>query len=103
MGVATMTPAPTNTAKRGESAPVISVPFIRASDENIQGGGIDVSRQISGSSQDLGVFDVVAYGYVRNLVLLVEATGGAGAATAAEDAPFSVLSNLALTEPNGAY
>jgi len=103
MGVATMTPGPTNTAKRGESAPVVSVPFIRASDENIQGAGIDASRQISASSQDLGVFDVVAYGYVRYLVLFVTATGGAGAATGAEDGPWNVLQNLALTEPNGAY
>jgi hypothetical protein len=102
-------PAPTLTAPGGPRArtgdrPVVpTVPFLRASAEHREAAGIDVSRVLTASDQDLGVFDVPAYGYVRSIVLLVTATGGAGTAvTGAEDGPFSALKNIALTEPNGA-
>lgn len=79
------------------------VPFIRASAEHREPAGIDVSRAMTAADQDLGVFDVPAYGYARSLVVLVQATGGAGAGvTGAEDAPFNALKSIALTEPNGA-
>lgn len=81
------------------------VPFIRASAEHREPAGIDVSRLLTTSDQDLGVFDIPAYGYVRSLVLLVTAAGGTGgspAVTATEDAPWTTLKNIALTEPNGA-
>lgn len=92
------------TRPRGGQAQVLpTVPFIRASAEHREPAGIDVSRALTGADQDLGVFDIPAYGYVRSIVLLVTATGGAGTAvTAAEDGPFSALKNIALTEPNGA-
>lgn len=92
-------------AKGGEGKAVPVVPFVRASDENLQPGNLDVSRLLlAGTAQDLGITDITSYGYIRYLYLLVEATGGAGAAvTAAEDGPFNVLQNVALTEPNGAY
>lgn len=89
--------------RRGNTQVVATVPFIRASGEHIEPAGIDVSRLLTGSVQDLGVFDIPAYGFLRSLTFVVTATGGAGAGvTAAEDAPFNVLSNIALTEPNGA-
>lgn len=85
------------------SAPVASVPFIRASAEHREPTGIDVSRQITTSDQDLGVFDIPAYGYVRSLFILVQASAGAGTSvTTAEDGPWSALKSIALTEPNGA-
>lgn len=80
------------------------VPFIRASAEHREPAGIDVSRQLTTSDQDLGVFDIPAYGYVRSIVLLVTASGGTGgtpSVTADEDDEFPVLKNIALTEPNG--
>lgn len=104
-----MSPALTagGTARRGAPsgsqavAPV--VPFIRASAEHREPAGIDVSRAMTAADQDLGVFDIPAYGYVRSIVLLVQATGGAGTAvTAAEDGPWNAIKNIALTEPNGA-
>lgn len=87
----------------GQTAVLPTVPFIRASAEHREPAGIDVSRAFTGSDQDLGVFDVPAYGYVRNILLVVTATGGVGTGvTAAEDAPWNAVKNLALTEPNGA-
>lgn len=79
------------------------VPFIRASAQHREPAGIDVTRQMTTSDQDLGVFDIPAYGYVRSIVLVVTTTGGSGgSAAAAEDGPWNALKNIALTEPNGA-
>lgn len=87
----------------GQTAVLPTVPFIRASAEHREPAGIDTSRLLTAADQDLGVFDIPAYGYVRAIVLVVQATGGVGTAvTAAEDAPFNALKNIALTEPNGA-
>jgi hypothetical protein len=81
-----------------------SVAFVRASDENLQPGNLDKTTAALGAGTvDLGINDVPAYGYLRWLYILVQATGGTGAgAVAAEDGPWSVLRNIALTEPNGA-
>ena len=57
----------------GRTNVVPIVPFIRASMEHTEPCGIDVQRQLlTSGAQDLGVFDVPAYGYVRNLVLVVQ-------------------------------
>lgn len=95
---------PDDSAAQGRSSGVVSVPFVRASDENLQGGNVDVSKQLTANAQDLGVFDITSYGHMAYLHLLVEATGGSGTSVAGnEDAPFNVLQSVALTEPNGAY
>jgi hypothetical protein len=81
------------------------IPFIRASAEHREPAGIDVSRLLTTADQDLGVFDIPAYGYVRRIVILVTAAGGTGgspAVTNTEDTPWTTLKNIALTEPNGA-
>lgn len=102
-GAANGSNAEVNEAPDG-NAPALVVPFVRASDEHLQPGNLDQIRTLSASSQDLGVQDLPAYGYISHLYVLVEATGGTGAvAVAGEDSPFNVLQNIALTEPNGAY
>lgn len=100
---ATVAPPAANRAPRGNSQPVATVPFIRASGEHIEPTGIDVSKVMTAAVQDLGVFDIPAYGFLRSLVFVVTASGGNGAGvTAAEDGPFNAITNIALTEPNGA-
>lgn len=101
-------PAPAaeqNRAPDKTQAPAVLVPFVRASDEHIQPGSVDVSNALSGSARDLGIFDIPAYGYIRWLYILVRATGGDDVtpnAAFAEDGPWNVLQNIMLTEPNGA-
>jgi hypothetical protein len=99
------TAAGTSKNRGATNAPAAAVvPFIRASAQHREPAGIDISRQITTSDQDLGVFDIPAYGYVRSLLILVQATGGAGASVVpGEDSPFNALKNIALTEPNGAF
>lgn len=98
------TAAGTSKNRGGSPSAAAVVPFIRASAQHREPAGIDVSRQITLADQDLGVFDIPAYGYVRSLLILVQATGGAGTSvTQAEDGPFNALKNIFLTEPNGAF
>lgn len=93
----------TGNGKKNDQRVVPMVPFIRASAEHVEPTGIDRTRTLTGTAQNLGVFDVPAYGYVRSLYILVEASGGSGTSvTAREDGPFNVLTDIALTEPNGA-
>jgi hypothetical protein len=104
---ATMSPANNGGQKTAEQRRQVipTVPFIRASAEHREPAGIDVSRQFTTSDQDLGTFDIPAYGYVRSILLLVTASGGTGgtpAVTLTENGIFDALKNIYLTEPNGA-
>lgn len=83
-------------------APVAVKSFVRASMEHREAAGIDRSVQISASDQDLGAFPLPAYGYLRAVHITVISSGGAGASTYRADAPFNVLKNITLNEPNGA-
>lgn len=95
--------APAKSDKGKSAPPQAAVPFIRASAQHREPTGIDVQRLMTTSDQDLGVFDVPAFGYLRSLLIVVTASGGLGAGvTLQEDAPWTVLKNIALTEPNGA-
>lgn len=89
------------------SKPVAVVPFVRASDEHLQPGNIDFTSGVLGATaQDMGIKDLPAYGYIRWLYLRVKATAGVAGlnnAVGHADAPWNVLQNIALTEPNGAY
>lgn len=85
--------------------PMPSVPFIRASALHREAAFFDSSFAVTANQRDLGVIEIPAYGYVRNIVLYVQATGGAaGLATVAtaEDGPWAALQNIQLLEPNGA-
>jgi hypothetical protein len=104
---ATQQPTGTNGTRQGNNQQKVmpTVPFIRASALHREPTGIDVTKTLTTSDQDLGVFDIPAYGYVRNLVILVTASGGTGgspAATLTENGVFAALKNIYLTEPNGA-
>lgn len=79
------------------------VPFVRASQLHRESAGVDVSKLMTNADQDMGVFPVPAYGYLRSLAIVVNATGGTGAAAvAAEDTPWNAIKNILLQEPNGA-
>lgn len=98
--------APDGNRAPQQQAPAMLVPFVRATDENLQPGGLDyTSAALNANTQDIGITNIPAYGYINCLYILVQATGGAAGlnnAVAKEDAPFSILRNIALTEPNGA-
>lgn len=104
---ATQSPSGNAQSRNGKNSQKVvpTVPFIRASAKHREPTGIDIQKQLTTSDQDLGVLDIPAYGYVRNIVILVTASGGTGgapSATATEDGIFAALKNIYLTEPNGA-
>ena len=83
-------------------APVAVKSFVRSSLEHRESAGIDKTVQLSSSDQDLGAFPIPAYGFLRSLLLIVEVTGGAGTAVFGADAPWNLLKNIIIQEPNGA-
>lgn len=93
-------PAP---AKGGGGAPAqaVLIPFSRAADEHLE-QFVDTSTVLTANSQSLGPFDVPAYGFMRSVLILVEATGGSDAAHASvkgvPDAPWSLLQDVQLTD-----
>lgn len=91
------------TSPGNNQSKVVAVnPFIRASAEHREGAFWDrTTALLATGSQDQGTIDVPAYGYIRNLVFVVSGTAATGG-TFFEDGPWSVLQNIAFTEPNGA-
>lgn len=91
------------TGGQSSSQPVSAlVPFIRASQEHKE-SAIDITRAMSASDQDLGTIPIPAYGYLRSLLILVEASGSTTSGqTVTADAPFSAIKSISLSEPNGA-
>jgi hypothetical protein len=87
---------------QGQPAPVPLNPFVRAAYEHVEPIALDRSTTI-GASTLLGLVDVPAFGYARSLVLYVQATGGTGtAAVYQEDAPWSSIEEVVLSDVNGA-
>ena len=79
-----------------------AVPFVRATVEHTEPTGYDVTTQLGTSAITLPDITVPAYGFLRAIKLVVTTTAGAGAAVFSQDAPFNVLQNIILQEPNGA-
>lgn len=94
--------AQTTSGKGQSQAPAIVKPFVRASLEHRESAGLDVTRAMTASDQDLGSLPIPAYGYIRSLLLVVTVSGGAGTAVFSPDAPFNFLKNIVIQEPNGA-
>lgn len=88
---------------RGAPA-VVANPFTRAARKHVEPFD-DRSVVIGAGTTAVGPVDVAAFGYARHIVMLVEATGGAGgAATVAahEDSPWRAIKDISLTDVNGA-
>lgn len=91
-----------STEGRGQGqAPAAVKPFIRASLLHRE-PMVDLTRAMTTSDQDLGSTPIPAYGYVRSLLVHVTISGGVGGTAFQPDAPFNVLRNIVIQEPNGA-
>lgn len=97
--------APAQQSASGQTrapAPPVLNPFTRAAYEHTEPAGVDATFTPGTTETSLGTFEIPAFGYLRSIVLLVEATGGTGsAAIYAADGPFSVLSSIVVTDVNG--
>ncbi len=100
-------PAPVNSpttqaATTGGPAPsagngaIATIPFTRGSYEHAE-PVVDVSQIVDANTHIIGPFDVPSYGYLRGLIIMCNATGGAGATAvvaAFEDAPWSAINTI---------
>lgn len=94
-------PASPHGKGKGDAAALL-VPFTRASHEHVE-PFMDVTQQLGAAAVNLPVADVPAYGYLRAIFLRVDGTGGTGgSAVGNEDAPWSVIGDISLSDVNGA-
>jgi hypothetical protein len=100
MPTAATTGAPSSSASASTN-PTALVPFTRAAAEHVE-GFLDVSQQITASTQPIQPVDIPAYGFMRGIYLEVTATGGSGTAVFKADAPFSAVQDIAISDVNGA-
>lgn len=95
-------PAPTKVSS-SKKPPMPMVPFTRAAKYHIE-PMTDVSQIITANTIALGPYDIPAYGYMRNIIILAQASGGSSnvTVTSAEDAPWIAIQDLQLADVNGA-
>ena len=107
MANAALLAPPAAKAGNGQAAGPVAqaINFPRAATERIEQFFDATTAAINAATQPLGPYDIPAYGYLRNIVLLVTTgtAGSGGGATAAEDAPFSAIQEVTLSDVNGAF
>ncbi len=101
---ATMAPPAPAEKNRQQAQAVAANPFTRAAREVIEPFGDRSTQMLGAGSVQVADVEIPSFGYLRNLLVLVTATGGAaGAAVVAarEDAPWNVLTDIQVTDVNG--
>lgn len=91
--------------KDGEKQLVLPNAFTRAAREHTETFYDKTHADFGANEIQAGPIDVPAFGYLRNLVVKVTATGGAdGLAAVAkhEDGPWSIFRSISLQDTNGA-
>lgn len=85
-------------------APVApSIPFVASAHEHAESAPVITQALSAASAYTQYEFNVPSYGYIRNLWLDVNATGGTGAAaTYNGDAPWNILDAVTFLDTNGA-
>lgn len=86
---------------RAATAQAPMVPFTAAAHEHTE-IAFDKEVELSASVQQLGPFDVPAYGYFRHLLLEVTTTKAAGKESTAKDWPWNLFQNIQVNDVNGA-
>jgi hypothetical protein len=81
-----------------------AIPFVRAAHKLRNPGNQFVSAAMGAAAQDFGPFDVPSGGFLRNILVEVEAlagTNGAAALAYNADAPWNALRSVELSDVNG--
>jgi hypothetical protein len=99
MAVLTAPAAPASGQKSDAKSAVQANPFTKASRRKVEKFW-DWTGALGASTTNLQQQDVPATGYLRHIVLDVQASGTVGA-TYTPDAPFNVIASVQLTDVNG--
>lgn len=94
--------APTGQQKKGSAESVATIPFARASKWHIEQSNTQSGIALSANSQIFN-YPITSYGYLSALFITVALTGSGSATSATynEDAPFSLLSQIQVSDVNG--
>lgn len=89
--------------QRAAAAPAPMVPFVAGAHEHTE-PAFDVTVTPNATTQNLGPFDVPAYGYLRHIWLEVttNSPGSGGAPVVSADYPFNLFQQMSLLDVNGA-
>lgn len=87
--------------QQATEAPPMIVPFGRSGKRHAEQGTTQVVNPWAGTTSTQQQFLVPSYGFLTAVYMTIAAIGGAGAATAAADAPWSVLANVLFADVNG--
>ena len=93
---------PTGQSKKGTNGQTMPmVPFARSSKWHIEQSNVQSGIALS-AQQQIFNFPLASYGYASAVLITAQATGGTGAAAVAfEDAPWSVLAQVQISDVNG--
>ncbi len=94
--------APVGQQKKGASSSVATLPFARSAKWHIEQSNTQSGIALSANSQIFN-YPIASYGYLSAVLITVQLTGGLGgsAMTYFEDAPWSLLSQVQLSDVNG--
>lgn len=98
---ATVTAAPQGQVKAAPVQRAGAVPFSRAAQRHTEQGNVVTNIAINNSAPGTFNFAIPSYGYLAAVFITCSATGGVGASTFYEDAPWGIFSNILLQDVNG--
>lgn len=98
---ATVTSAPQGQVKPAPAQRAGAVPFTRAAQRHTEQGNIVSGIAINNTAPGTFNFAIPSYGYLAAVFLTFSATGGSGASTFYEDAPWGAIANVMLQDVNG--
>lgn len=96
--------APVGQQKKGAASSVAMIPFARASKWHIEQSNTQSGIVLTGASPQVFNYPLASYGYLSAVLITVTLSGGSGAGTTNtffEDAPWSLLSQVQLSDVNG--
>lgn len=94
--------APVGQAKKGAAESVATIPFARSSKWHIEQSNTQSGITLAANSQVFN-YPIASYGYLSALFITVQLSGSGSATTATynEDAPYSLLSQVQVSDVNG--
>lgn len=103
MGIApTPSDSPVGQQKKGAPSSVAMLPFARASKWHIEQSNVQSGIVLGANAQTFN-FPIASYGYLSALLITCQLSGGAGGSTLTffEDAPWSLFSQVQVSDVNG--